>query len=87
MNFYQGVIVHGRSTRAITEAMAAFLITTGSVLAAGMWFGRATGLNVAAAAFTLGGVVHLGWLRWRAREPFRAIVTADQATGGALAAY
>jgi hypothetical protein len=78
MNFYQGVIVHSRRTRAVTEAMGVFLVITGLVMVAGIAFAQVAGLYVAVAAFTIGGAAHVGWLRWRSRAAQHEIAAADR---------
>jgi hypothetical protein len=87
LSLYQGVIVHSRRTRAVTESMVAYLAVASAVMAAGVALGRWTGLHVAVVAFTLGGAAHVGWLRWRARQALRDVLAADaQAEIGASSA-
>ncbi|MFM8560326.1 MAG: hypothetical protein ACKOC6_12180 [bacterium] len=70
----QGVLVHARATRAITESMAVLLVATGAVLTAGIAYGRTPGLPFAAAALTAGGLAQVAWLAWRSRAARRALV-------------
>ncbi len=66
-NWLQGIVVHTRRTRAITEAVVAFLIANVAVLAAGVAGGSVTALYVALAGMTVGEVVRTAWLALRSR--------------------
>jgi hypothetical protein len=66
-NWYQGVIVHSRRTRAISEAMFIFLLTTGAVLLAGVLWGQVAGVYVGMVAFTGGTLLQTLWLWYRSR--------------------
>src|ERR1044072_7733621 len=66
-SLYQGIIVHSRRTRAVTESMILYLLVLGAVLLAGMrlqWIGLDAGL----ASATLGAAAQVVWLWWRARR-------------------
>jgi hypothetical protein len=64
-NLYQGVLVHGRHTRAITESVIIFLVTCGAILWVGVRWLDVTGLYMGTSAFSVGGLFQVGWLRWR----------------------
>lgn len=66
-SWYQGSLVYFRKTRGVTEAMALSLIVSGAVLWAGVVWGQMTGLYIAQAAFTLGGLAQMLWLAYRNR--------------------
>jgi hypothetical protein len=66
-SLYQGVIVYGRRTRAVTESVAAYLAVSAVVLAAGVAAARAPGIHVAALALATGTAAQVAWLAWRAR--------------------
>lgn len=66
-SWYQGSLVYVRKTRGVTEAMALSLIVSSVILWAGVLWGQATGLYIAQAAFTLGGLVQTLWLWHRSR--------------------
>lgn len=70
---YEGTIVHSRSTRPITEAMAVFLLTDGAVLWIGVAWGRMAGLYVGLAAFAIGMLVQVVWLRRRGGPAMRVM--------------
>jgi hypothetical protein len=66
-SFHQGVLVHRRRTRAISEAVAVSLATTAAGLALCVAFLDVPGLPAAAAMLTLGNLVQTLWLRRAAR--------------------
>ena len=77
LNWYQGAIVHSRRTRAITEAVAVFLLTGGAVLWAGVSWGQMMGLYVGMAAFVTGIFTQTFWLWRRSRPAMRALQVRD----------
>ncbi|MCP4534748.1 MAG: hypothetical protein GY831_26450, partial [Delftia sp.] len=82
---YQGTLVHSRRTRAITEAVAIALFTTGAILVAGVVWGQAMGLYVGLAALWIGLLAQTVWLRHRSRPVMRALKTRDEALFAARA--
>ena len=67
-NWFQGILVHSRFTRAVTEAVVVFLITCGTGLLVGVYLGRFAGLYVGLASFSLGGLAQMSWLWARSRK-------------------
>jgi hypothetical protein len=67
-NLLQGVVVHGRRTRGVTESVLVLLAVSGLFLAAGVAAQPAPGLPVALFALTAGTLATVGWLARRARE-------------------
>jgi hypothetical protein len=67
-SWYQGVILHSRRTRAITEAVVIYLVTVAAML----WFGVLSdvwiGLFVGLAAMSISMVLQTRWLWWRSRS-------------------
>ncbi|MCR9248001.1 MAG: hypothetical protein NXI31_23465 [bacterium] len=68
-NYHQGVLVHERRTRAITEAVVVYLLVCSALLltavhAAPDW----TGAYATLLAFTIAGLVQTGWLILRRRS-------------------
>ncbi len=59
--------------------MVAFLVVVGAVLTAGVADGRYPGLYIAFVGFTLGNLMQLGWVWYRARPGITARDKADQA--------
>jgi hypothetical protein len=72
-SWYQGVVVHSRRTRAITESMIAYLVAIAAVLGIGIRLLHGTGLYIAIASMTIGNVVQTLWLRRRALGTLRAL--------------
>jgi hypothetical protein len=64
-SWYQGILLHMRKTRGITEAIAISLAVSLVVLISGVSLGTFPGLYVGWAAFTLGGLAQMFWLRRR----------------------
>jgi hypothetical protein len=67
-SWYQGILVHSRRTRGITESMVIYLAVASLVQALGIWNGRVTGLHVAVLAMLLGSIAQVGWLKLRVRS-------------------
>ncbi len=67
-SWFQGAILHGRKTRAISESVTIYLVLFIAVLAAGVAWGRVTGLFVGAAAFGLANAGQTGWLLLRSKK-------------------
>lgn len=76
-SWYQGAIMHNRRTRAITEAVVMFLLSTSGVLWAGVVWGQITGLHVGLAAFGLGSLSQVAWLWYRSRPVMHSLDTRD----------
>ena len=67
-NWYQGLLVHARQTRPITESVAIFLLVCSLILWLGVQHGQLMGLHIGLTAFTIGGVVQAVWLSARSRK-------------------
>lgn len=76
-SWYQGVILHSRRTRGITEAVVIYLIITSVILGAGIAWGTITGIYVGLVALSAGEFLRNGWLAWRSRPARRAIWSRD----------
>ena len=76
-NLLQGVIVHGRRTRAITESMGVFLVVSAVLLVIGTQWQAFPALPYAMVAFVLGTAAQVGWLWWRSRPLVRAFSTGE----------
>ena len=66
-HWFQGIILHSKRTKAITEAIAIALVVTSVALIVGVSLGNITGIYVGVAAFTLGTTVQIFWLWYRSR--------------------
>jgi len=75
-SWYQGAVVHGRRTRAITESMVVYVVVIAAVLAIGVVTQRFAGLPVAIAAMVLGNIAQVVYLRLQAHSAIRAIQAA-----------
>jgi hypothetical protein len=67
-SYHQGILVHARETRAITEAMVALLLATVALLGVGLAWRSGAGLHYAALGLTAGGVAQVAWLERRSRR-------------------
>ena len=76
-NWFQGIIVHGRRTRGIPEAMALAIATSVSILIAGVLHGRITGVYVGLTAAVMANFTQVAWLRFRSRPTMRALEVRD----------
>ena len=72
-SWYQGAILHGRRTRAITEAVIIFLVASAVTLTAGVIWGQAIGLYIGLASLTISTFLQTIWLRIRSRPVFLEI--------------
>lgn len=69
--------MHSRHTRGITEAVILFLAITSGLMAAGVAWGRATGIYVAWGALGMGTLAQTAWLAFRSRPALRAVREGD----------
>ena len=74
-SWFQGMVMHHKKTRSITEAVILFLVMTTAILFAGVGWGSLRGVTVALVAMTVGEAVRTGWLAWRSRSA-RAMLKA-----------
>jgi hypothetical protein len=72
-SWFQGVVLHSRRTRGITEAVGISLLTSTVIMVAGVAWGRAAGLYVGWVAFSAGAVVQTMWLWMRSRPAMMAL--------------
>lgn len=77
-SWFTGALVHSGRTRAITEAVALYLVVSTVLLVVGVHLQRYTGIFFALAAFTTGGVLQTTWLWRRSRAALAAV--SDRAT-------
>lgn len=82
-SWYQGLIVHSRRTRGITEAVAVYLLVSIAILVGGVLWGGAAGLYVGLAALSIGRLAQAGWLWYRSRPAVESAETGDAAVGAA----
>ncbi len=82
-SWYQGLIVHSRRTRGVTEAVAVYLLVSVIVLVGGMVWGRIAGLYVGLAALSVGRLAQAAWLWYRSRPAVETVETRDADRGAA----
>jgi hypothetical protein len=76
-SWYQGALVNARSTRAVTEAMGIFLLTTSAILWAGVAWGQLAGLYIGLVAFGVGSLAQTAWLWVRSRPVMQRLDVRD----------
>jgi hypothetical protein len=67
-SWFQGVLVHHRRTRGITEAVVLYVLTALAGLSTGVAWGGWTGILFAVCTFVTGGILQTAWLARRARS-------------------
>ena len=70
-SLYEGTLMNGRRTQAITESVIIYIAVTIVVLGIGVVWQPVAGLYIALAATTVGGLVRTMWLWHRARPILR----------------
>lgn len=75
--YFQGLLLHTRRTRGITEAVLLGLVVNGLVLVIGVLWGGIAGIYVGMAALTAGYLARAAWFWLRTRAAVR-MVTAEQ---------
>src|SRR5690606_24905670 len=80
-NLLQGIIVHGRRTKAITESMVVFLLTSALLLGVGVAWRAFPALPYTMVAFVLGTAAQVAWLWWRSRPTVLSFTAAEPAGG------
>jgi hypothetical protein len=77
-SWFQGIIVSGRRTRGVPEAILIAIVTMASTLAGGIAAGWVTGIYVGLTATVLGNAAQLIWLRHRSRAPLAVLERRDR---------
>ena len=67
-SWYQGVLVHYRKTRGISESVVVYLVFCGIALVAGAWLDPGPGIYYAISAFAMGALAQTLWLARRVRS-------------------
>jgi len=80
-SYYQGMLVHSRKTRAVTESVVAHLVVLLAVQGIGVVVGRFPGIHVVLAGILAGLATQVLWLRWRS-TPVRSSLRASLDLGG-----
>ncbi len=77
-SFLQGIILHSRRTRSITEAVFVYLVSSLIVLTIGVAWGGTSGLFVALASMAVGELLRAIWFFWRSRAARHALRERDR---------
>ncbi len=77
-SWYQGVILHSRRTRCITEAVVIYLIVLNAVIWASVAWGAITGIYVGLVGLSAGEFLRTCWLAWRSRHARKAVWSRDE---------
>ena len=75
----QGIIVHSKKTRSVTEAVFVYLVSSVIILAVGVAWGGASGAFIALASIAVGELLRTSWFFWRSRETRRILRARDEA--------
>ncbi len=70
-NYYQGILVHSKHTRSITEGVVVFLIVFVGLLGLSVNWGQMPGLFTGLASFVIADAIRVLWL-WLRSQPIRA---------------
>jgi hypothetical protein len=76
-SFFQGILLHSRKTRGITESVVVFLLVTGVILWIGVALQIAAGVNMAWLAFSSGFLVQTLYLWYRSRPEQKLLKIRD----------
>lgn len=76
-SWFQGIVLHSKRTRYITEAILVYLVVITSVLWSGIAWGRVSGIYVSLVAMTAAELARNGWLWWRSRGIRRDLAARD----------
>jgi len=76
-SYFQGIILHSRRTRSITESVGIFLAVVAAILLGGVIWGAVTGLYLAVGALALGEALRTYWLWARSRAARTVIRERD----------
>jgi Na+-driven multidrug efflux pump len=77
-SYLQGIIMHSKRTRSISEGVFVYLAVSVVVLGAGMAWGGTNGAYVALASMAVGELLRTLWFFWRSRAPRRTLRERDR---------
>jgi hypothetical protein len=77
-SYFQGVILHSRKTRSISESVALFLVVASALLVGGVLWGGMTGLYFTLLSFLAGEFLRIFWLWVRSRAARRQLRERDR---------
>lgn len=76
-SWFQGIILHSRKTRSITEAILVYLVTIAVLLTGGVLWGKIDGIYVALIGMSVAEILRNGWLWWKSRPAWRRLLQRD----------
>jgi hypothetical protein len=79
-SWYQGILMYGKRTSAITESVVIFLAVDALILIIGVFWGQISGLYVGLAGMVLGNLARTLWMWYRAR-PIMEIMQTGEGVG------
>ena len=65
--YFQGLLLYGRRTRAITEAVSISILINAAILVLGVGLGNISGIYVGVTALAVGSAARFSWMWWRTR--------------------
>jgi progressive ankylosis protein len=72
-SWFQGILVHARQTRPVTEAVVIYVLIAITGLWIGANYGSIPGLYFSIGVFVVGGLSQTAWLAFRSRRALRAL--------------
>ena len=72
-SWFNGILVHAKRTRAITESVSLYMLVVASILAVGVATQPVAGMYYTIGALTAGGLAQTLWVGWRARPHLRMV--------------
>ena len=76
-SWLQGIVLHSRRTRSVTEATSFYFVLLAAILWIGIGWSRYGGVYVGLAAMTVGELAGAAWLAWRSRGARDALRARD----------
>ncbi len=71
--YFQGLLLYGRRTRAITEGVLISILVSAGILVLGVVWGNVSGIYVGVTALAAGYAARFGWMWWRTRPIVRGM--------------
>jgi hypothetical protein len=76
-SFLQGIIMHSKRTRSVTEAVALYLASSVVILGIGVVWGGASGVFIGLGSIAVGEMLRTLWFFWRSRSARRLLRERD----------
>jgi hypothetical protein len=72
-SWYQGLLMYGKKTSAITESVVIFILINSLILGLGVFWGQTTGLYIGLAGMVLGNLARTIWMWHRAKPTIEGL--------------